>query len=117
MSYSMAGKIAGLGDAPCNSDFQAWKSAQLACNTGDAAGCAASAVLPCLAPAVCPSGQTRVSERIPKQAINGQWGSVSVTHCDAPYTSAAISQSASNHWGLYLGCAVAALIVYKVATG
>ena len=117
MSYAVAGKIAGLGDELCNSDFQAWKTAQLACNAGDAASCAASAVLPCLAPNPCPAGQVRVSESFPKKATSGAWGRVAVTHCDPVYSPAAIAVSAKSHWGIYLGCAIAAVIVYKVATG
>lgn len=117
MSYAVAGKIAGLGDAPCTSDFPTWKAAQLACNAGDAAQCAVASVLPCYVPEPCPAGQVWVNERIPKQAKSGAWGTISVTHCDPMYTSAAVATTAKNHWGLYLGLAVAAVVVYKVATG
>lgn len=120
MSYSATRsirEISGLGDAAsvC-SDAQVWKTAQLACNAGDAAQCAATSVLPCPAPDVCPSGQAIVRERVPRQSNTGDWGTVAISYCASSFSPAAMTDSAKNNWGLYLGIAVAGLIVFKVAT-
>ncbi len=136
MSYSAVNQQRSpFGATPSCMSKQAWIKAQLACNSGDAASCAlvfkpgcpgpdpSCAVLPtnpvplCPEPSVCPAGQTNVCARPARQANNGKWGTATVCYCASPLAPAAIAQSASNRWGLYLGLGVAALIVFKVATG
>jgi hypothetical protein len=126
MSYSATIQQRGMGDNPVAStctDFASWKAAQLACNQVDidSPECAEAQVLPCAAPFPCPDGQTRVVETIPKRATQGAqkgaWGVITQTHCASPFAPAAVSQSVKTRWGLYLGVTIAAIVVFKVATG
>lgn len=114
---------------------QAWVQAQLACNAGDAASCALvfkpgcpgpspvcaqspdTPIPVCPEPSPCPSGQSILCPKPPRQGNNGQWSTTNICYCASPYAPAAVTASAKNHWGLYLGLGIAAFVVYKVATG
>lgn len=97
-----------------------WKTAQLACNAGEAAQCAVADTRPCPAPSPCPSGTTPVGGKLPRQSKTGAWGTAQWTDCAPLVSSASVAQAARSvgaHWGLCLGLTLAAVIVYKVATG
>ncbi len=126
MSYSAVNQHRGMGDNPIAqtcTDFDSWKSAQLACNQKDidSPECAQAQVLPCPAPFYCPQGQSRIVEEIPKRVTQGPqkgvWGVITETHCASSYAPAAVTQSVKTRWGLYLGLGIAAIVVFKVATG
>jgi hypothetical protein len=127
MSYSVTSR--SLGDAlPC-AEPKAWATAQKACNAQGGKALSTSASDPCVLAQAdqvvtpcptdsCPSGQTLVYEKVPKRSVTtGAWGTVSVSYCDSPVSTAAIASTTKSHWGLILGLGIAAVVVYKVATG
>jgi len=133
-SRTVAFAPAATPPATCISK-QNWIAAQVACNAGNAASCAlvfkpgcpganpSCATLPtnpvplCPEPSPCPQGQTSVCQAPPRQNNSGGWGKATVCYCASSVGPAIAVQSATSRWGLYLGIGIAALIVYKVATG
>jgi hypothetical protein len=68
-------------------------------------------------PDPCPSGQTLLSEKVPRQSTTGAWGTVSVSYCASSLSPAVAAQAYQRNWGLIIGLGVAAVVVYKIATG
>ena len=65
----------------------------------------------------CPSGAKLLTESIPKRSRTGVWGTVTVSRCVSPLSPTLAAQGASRNWGLLLGLGIAAVVVYKIATG
>jgi hypothetical protein len=68
-------------------------------------------------PDPCPAGQTMLDEQVPRQSKTGTWGTVTVHYCTSSLSPAVAAQSYKKNWGLVLGLGIAAVVVYKIATG
>ena len=94
--------------------------------------CSIAGQKPCLAPAVCPPGQARICQNVPRQATMGahagEWGTVSVCQCGAapaptpgpayaPSSTPIVQASAGGfqHWGLLAALAAGGAVIYFVS--
>ncbi len=90
--------------------------------------CSIASQKPCLAPAVCPPGLSRICQNIPRQATMGahagEWGTVSVCQCLSPSNPVAVGPTSApvpvmqasaggfQHWGLLAALAAGGAVIY-----
>lgn len=60
--------------------------------------CSVASQMPCPGPDTCSGGLVRTCEKVPRQANNGAWGTVSICYCaPPPYASAIPSHAPSTY--------------------